>query len=180
MFDHILENYQNSFSKKTYSEENNEDDLLMNIFDISPQIKRENKQYWGRELGMCWQMIVTEVCKSSNLFEGPMKDGANEPCDLRMGNFAIDTKYRLGSGDSGTLKKFKQYGSLLKKRGYKPILLLLREDNLSSAITACRKGGWKIYVGDESFEFIKKVSGIDMKKHLIEKSKTYIIDRTMK
>ena len=175
MFDHILENYQNSFSKKTYSEENNEDDLLMNIFDISPQIKRENKQYWGRELGMCWQMIVTEVCKSSDLFEGPLKDGANEPCDLRMGNFAIDTKYRLGSGDSGTLKKFKQYGSLLKERGYKPVLLLLREDNLSSAIAACRKGGWKIYVGDESFEFIKKVSGIDMKKHLIKKSKIYRI-----
>ena len=81
----------------------------------------------------------------------------------------------MGSGDSGTLKKFKQYGSLLKERGYKPVLLLLREDNLSSAITACRKGGWKIYVGDESFEFIKKVSGIDMKKHLIEKSKTYRI-----
>ena len=59
MFDHILENYQDSFSKKTYSKENNENDLLMNIFDISPQIKRENKQYWGRELGMCWQMIVT-------------------------------------------------------------------------------------------------------------------------
>jgi hypothetical protein len=35
-------------------------------------------------------------------------------------------------------------------------------------------------VGEESFKFIKKVSGIDMKKHLIEKSKTYIIDRTMK
>ena len=118
--------------------------------------------------------------KRQNQFEGPLKDGANEPCDLRIGNFAIDTKYRLGSGDSGTLKKFKQYGSLLKKRGYKPILLLLREDNLPSAITACRKGGWEVYMGEESFEFIKKVSGINIKKHLIEKSKTYIVDRNMK
>ena len=46
MFNHILENYQDSFSKKIYSKENNDVDLLMNIFNISPQTKRENKQYW--------------------------------------------------------------------------------------------------------------------------------------
>lgn len=49
--DAVLTRYQSSFSEKIYSEENEEFDLLMNAFSITPQVKRENKQYWGRELG---------------------------------------------------------------------------------------------------------------------------------
>ena len=47
----ILKNYQDSFTEKNYSEENNEYDLLMNVFNVTPDLKRENRQYWGRELG---------------------------------------------------------------------------------------------------------------------------------
>ena len=56
----ILGQYHQSFTDKIYSEENNEADLLMDIFAITPELKRENRQYWGRELGMCWQRIVVE------------------------------------------------------------------------------------------------------------------------
>lgn len=55
----ILGQYQHSFSRKTYQEENNDVDLLMEAFAITPELKRENRQYWGRELGMCWQRLVT-------------------------------------------------------------------------------------------------------------------------
>ena len=58
-----LSSYQKSFTNKVYSEENNEIDLLMKVFKISPELKRENRQYWGRELGMCWQLLITEICK---------------------------------------------------------------------------------------------------------------------
>ena len=51
-------------------------------------------------------------------YGGALKFGSDEPCDLVLGSDAIDTKYRVGSGDSGTLKKFKQYGALLKQNGY--------------------------------------------------------------
>ena len=103
---------------------------LMEVFGITPELKRENRQYWGRELGMCWQRLVIEVFKGTRKDYGPaIRIGADEPCDLTVGKLAIDTKYRIGSGDSGTLKKFKSYGPLLKKQGYEPVILMLRECN---------------------------------------------------
>ncbi|MEG5174835.1 hypothetical protein [Microcoleus sp. B3-D7] len=48
--DQILARYQNSFTEKIYAEENEEHDVLMDVFGLSPIIKKENRQYWGREL----------------------------------------------------------------------------------------------------------------------------------
>lgn len=154
----ILKKYYEAFKEKIYAAENNDIDVLMDIFGITPEQKRENRQYWGRELGMMWQLIVTELCKNhcSN-FQPALKIGNDEPCDLILGQDAIDTKYRIGSGDSGTLKKFKQYGELLKKYGYRPILLILREDNLSAAITACIHGGWTILTGQKHLTICIKI-----------------------
>jgi len=113
--DEILSAYQKGFCEKVYSDENDEHDLLMDVYGITPLLKRENRQYWGRELGMCWQRLVVEVCRQTRKDFGPaFRIGADEPCDLTVGNLAIDTKYRIGSGDSGTLKKFKAYGPTLK------------------------------------------------------------------
>jgi hypothetical protein len=49
-----------------------------------------------------------------HLRDDSIKEGSDEFCDLVVGNDAIDTKYRIGSGDSGTLKKFRQYGQELQ------------------------------------------------------------------
>lgn len=107
----ILARYQNSFIEKVYAEENEEHDPLRAVFSISPIIKRENRQYWGRELGMCWQLLVIETCKAyCSSFQPAFKVGSDEPCDLIVDGYAIDMKYRIGSGDWGTLKKFKSYG----------------------------------------------------------------------
>lgn len=173
-FEFILKKYYTTFKEKTYSDENDDTDVLMDIFGITPEQKRENRQYWGRELGMMWQLIVTEICQThcSN-FHPALKIGNDEPCDLIIGNDAIDTKYRIGSGDSGTLKKFKKYGNLLKELGYNPILLILREDNLPSAITACNHGNWKILTGMESFDYLFKNTGIDIYNLLKHKKGTY-------
>lgn len=175
--DAILKKYQTSFIEKVYSNENDDHDLLMDAFGISPSLKRENRQYWGRELGKCWESLVIEACKDSKDFQPALQIGSDEPCDLRVGKYAIDTKYRVGSGDSGTLKKFKQYGPLLKEHGYIPVFLFLREDNLPAAMTACQKGEWEIYVGEDSFDFIKKVSGFDMKDYLTKKAASYLVNR---
>lgn len=160
--ENILSQYQASFMQKIYREENQEDDVLMNVFSLTPEIKRENRQYWGRELGLCWQLLVTEVCKHTRSdFGSALRLGDDEPCDLIVGNYAIDTKYRIGSGDSGTLKKFKSYGPTLLELGYQPIFLILREDNLPAAINACKKGKWHIYTGDNTFNFILDLTGFD-------------------
>src|SRR5258707_8049825 len=164
----ILKQYAESFASKTYAEENDDLDVLMEVFGISPALKRENRQYWGRELGMCWQLVVTRVfenCRSADFGPG-YRSGSDEMSDLMLKKIAIDTKYRIGSGDSGTLKKFKQYGKALKSKGFEPVLLILRSDNLPAAIQACKVGGWRVLIGDASFEFIKKETGLDLLAYL--------------
>jgi hypothetical protein len=158
---------------KTYGDENDDLDLLMKVFGITPDRKRENRQYWGRELGMCWQLLVTSVlsyhCKD---YAPPIKIGADEPCDCRVGLDAIDTKYRIGSGDSGTLKKFRTYGKLLIQQNYQPVLVIVRSDNLKAAIAACQAGGWTILQDQASFEYIETLSKFDLRAWLEERAKS--------
>ena len=175
--DKILERYQSSFIDKVYSDENDDHDILMDAFGITPELKRENRQYWGRELGKCWETLVIEVCKTAPGFQPALRIGSDQPCDLRIGKYAIDTKYRLGSGDAGTLKKFKQYGPLLKTHGYTPVFLFLREDNLTAAMTACQAGEWGIYIGKQSFDFIKEKSGFDLEAFLVKKAHDFSVNR---
>lgn len=77
---------------------------------------------------------------------------------------------------SCTEKKFKQYGAMLKEQGYQPLILLLREDNLSAAITACTKGGWLVLTGDQSFEFVKEQTGFDLKEYLENNKNRFSLD----
>ena len=174
----ILQMYQDSFVAKVYGDENDDIDILMRIFNLTPALKRENRQYWGRELGMCWQLLVTRIFKDTRTdFASALRFEKDEPCDFVFGQYAIDTKYRIGSGDSGTLKKFKTYGSLLKAQGYEPILLVLREDNLPAAIRACEQGNWKVFTGDATFQFILEHSGFDLQNYLNQKGGDYRVDR---
>lgn len=174
----IMIQYQQSFTEKTYNSENNENDILMDIFDITPELKRENRQYWGRELGMCWQLLINKLCQiNCSNYKPALKIKGDEPTDLFIGNDAIDTKYRIGSGDSGTLKKFKTYGKLLKKQGYNPVILILRDDNLPAAITACKVGGWKIYAGKDCFKYIQEKTKFDIEKYLLSLKKKFSVSR---
>lgn len=176
--DHILSEYYNSFIEKKHVQELGQTDPLMKVYGISPAIKKENPQYWGRELGMCWQKLVTSAAKQyCPNFQPAFKVGvANEPVDLLIGKDAIDTKYRIGSGDSGTLKKFKHYGKSMRDMGYNPVLLILRTDNLNDAITACRSGGWNIYEGDKAFNYIQEKTGFDLKNYLNSMESKLIIN----
>ncbi|MGE4470421.1 MAG: hypothetical protein AB7D47_09815 [Desulfovibrio sp.] len=177
--DEIFAKYQNSFSAKVYNQENDDHDLLMDVFKITPELKRQNRQYWGRELGMCWQLVVTELCREKcEDFAPALRFGADEPNDLCIGKDAIDTKYRIGSGDSGTLKKFKQYGKLLKDNGYNPIFLIVREDNLPAAITACHVGEWQVLTGAQSFDYLREKTGVDIRDYLEKNKHKFDIDRT--
>lgn len=175
----IIEKYRDSFSAKAYNSENDDHDILMDVFGITPELKRENREYWGRELGMCWQLLVKKVAeKNCANYKPAVKIKADEPMDLFIGKDAIDTKYRIGSGDSGTLKKLKSYGKLLQKEGYKPVILILREDNLPAAITALNAGGWNLYIGGKCLKYIKDKSGFDLEKYLAEVKDKFSINRS--
>ena len=178
----IVQKYAENFSGKSYRDESEEIDVLMEAFGISQELKRENKQYWGRELCMCWQLLVTEVFRNTCKDFSPARTyGADEPVDFFVGKEAVDTKYRVGSGDSGTLKKFKQYGEMLVSEGLTPVFLFLRTDNLNAALAACKVGGWTIYMGEDSFEYIRSKSGFDLKQWLIDLkvNKLHLITRKL-
>ena len=176
--DSILGSYRGAFSEKVYSEDNDDHDVLMDVFGITPSLKRENRQYWGRELGMCWQRLVVEVCRQAREDFGPaFRVDADEPCDLTVNGLAIDTKYRIGSGDSGTLKKFKAYGPLLRSKGYETVLLIVREDNLGAAITACNVGGWTVTTGQRTFDYLRDLTGVDIKEMLQRRAGTFPVVR---
>lgn len=154
----ILAEYTKKFQEKVHTKPVHQSDILLDYFNITPDQINQNKQYWNRELGMCWQRIVIEQLKDRKEYRPPLRIDRKEPCDLILGQDAIDTKYRIGSGDSGTIKKFKEYSSLLSSMGYRPVMLILREDNLESTINACRKAGWTIITGNDSIEY----SGINL------------------
>lgn len=163
----ILTQYRDSFTDKVYNEENEDHDILMDVYGITPLLKRENRQYWGRELGMCWQKLVCEVFRlNCDDYRPAMRVENNEPSDCGVGTDVIDTKYRIGSGDSGTLQKFRNSGMSFQEQGLRPVLLILRTDNLSSALSACKSGGWNIHIGDAAFDYIVSASGFDLKSWL--------------
>ncbi len=173
----VLEQYRQSFADKAFIEEASEEDDLMRIFGLTQDIKAENRQYWGRELGMCWQLLVTEICRQAcSNFASPIRDGRDEICDLVVGQDAIDTKYRVGSGDSGTLKKFKNYGERLRARNYRPVLLVLRNDNLPQALRSFINGGWVIEEGNNAYQYLYHLTQFDLQAWLQQRRNRFAIE----
>lgn len=164
----ILNKYQNTFSNKIHHNQKTDVDVLMRAFNISVELKKSNSQYYSRELGMIWQRLITSTFSRycSQFYSPALRIQKNEPCDLIYKQYAIDTKYRIGSGDSGTLKKFKEYGELLTQRNYIPLLLILRTDNLHNAIKSCEKGNWQILTGTSAFDFVYSCTGFDLYEFL--------------
>jgi hypothetical protein len=176
--DSILIQYSQSFTSKIFGEESLEEDDLMLVFGLTQEIKSGNRQYWGRELGKCWERLVIELCqRSRNDFENAIRDGKDELCDLVVGPDAIDTKYRIGSGDSGTLKKFRQYAARLQQMGYTPVLLILRNDSLPQAVNSCIVGGWRVISGSETYDYIYQITGFDLQTWLQARRNLYRVTR---
>jgi len=168
----VSKEYQKTFEKKIFNYHNPDHDLLMDVFNLTSELKGENPQYWGTQLGRCWEKLIIEICKThcqdfKPAFKIKIKNEEHAPFDLIIDNYAIDTKYRIGSGDSGKHYKLQVYGNELKKMGYTPVMLIFREDNLQGAITACKKGNWTIYTGDDTFKFIQQISDFDLKQFLM-------------
>ncbi len=57
----------------------------MLVFGLTQASKAENKQYWRRELGLCWQPLIVELCRQTcSDFSGPIRVGSDEICDLAV------------------------------------------------------------------------------------------------
>jgi len=172
----VLGQYQKSFQTKIHDPTLGESDVLMEAFGITATVKAGAPQYWGRELGMCWERLVRGLFASHGTGYGPaltVNDG--QPCDLTFDGVAVDTKYRLGSGDSGTLKKLAGNARVLAGLGFEPVMLFLREDSLPSALRKMRKAGWRVLQGPESFAFIEEHTGGDLRSFLRQNHGRYRI-----
>jgi hypothetical protein len=90
----VLRFYQQTFSDKEFSDADSAPDLLMEAFGITPSLKAANRQYWGRELGMCWQRLCSNLCAvhCGQRYGPPIRIGGDEPCDFQVDQMAIDTK----------------------------------------------------------------------------------------
>lgn len=159
----ILRRYQQAFTTKTFGEESPEEDDLMLIFGLTQTIKAANKQYWGRELGACWERLVIHLCQNTCADYQKARD---RRYDLTVGSLAIDTKYRIGSGDAKTLRGFRQNARQLTEEGFTPVLLIVRNDNLPQAIAACRAGGWEIYAGWDAYHYLQNLTQFDLQSWL--------------
>lgn len=174
--DQIMNRYQHSFSLKEFDVIDGGDDALMNAFCVTSEMKEENKQYWGRELGACWERLVISIFEPLEGYSARVMEGQDEICDLVYDNDAIDTKYRVGSGDSGTLKKFRQNATKITDvYDQRPVMLFLREDNLDAAFRSIQRSGWHTLTGDASFEYIREHSGFDLEEYLLDNDGSFSI-----
>ena len=172
----ILANYQGSFGAKTFLEETTQTDLLMDVFGLTQEIKSGNKQYWGRELGKCWERLIIATFRALVPDWTPgINDKGEEICDLTGKGDAIDAKYRVGSGDSGTLGKFRRNAVKLLEMDLRPVMLILRGDNLPAAMSACASGGWVVIVGDDSFTYLRERTGFDLEQWLRDRREKFAV-----
>jgi hypothetical protein len=127
---------------------------------------------------MFWQRLVTQLCRQAcDEFSGSIREGKDEICDLVVGLDAIDTKYKIGSGDSGTLKKFRDYGRKLRVATLRPVLLILRNDSLPQALSSCLAGGWTIYAGNNAYQYIYELTQFDLHDWLQQRRNCFAVAR---
>ncbi|MEQ8958998.1 MAG: hypothetical protein RLP02_13925 [Coleofasciculus sp. C2-GNP5-27] len=155
LLEQILNQYQQAFAERITPEESTEEDDMMLAFGLTQDIKATNKQYWGRQLGKCWERLVETLCQQTC---EQYQKAHGTYYDLAVGLNAIDTKYRIGSGDAKTLRGFRENAQTLINEGFTPVLLILRNDNLPQAIKACSDGGWEIYAGNNAYNYLHRLT----------------------
>jgi len=163
LLENILNQYQQAFTERTSPEESTEEDDLMLAFGLTQAIKATNKQYWERQLGKCWERLVETLCQQTC---DQYQKAHDTHYDLAVGLNAIDTKYRMGSGDAKTLRGFRENAQTLIDEGFTPVLLIVRNDNLAQAIKACRDGGWEIYAGNNAYSYLRSLTQFDLQAWL--------------
>lgn len=169
----VLQSCKAAFDVKVFEDFDTGTDVLMDSLSVTPAMKAANRQYWGRQLGACWEALLRSVwAERSPFVRFPKPGDPIYPCDIVSEGLAIDAKYRIGSGDSGTLQKLARNAKTLVTSNLQPILLVLRDDSLKSAISAAKAGGWKVVEGEAAFEFVHVTLGHDILEFLRSEAHT--------
>nr|WP_250807483.1 hypothetical protein [Neorhizobium tomejilense] len=170
----ILGKCRDAFAARKFEDLESSTDLLMQSLSVTPSMKAANRQYWGRELGIAWENLLKVIWKTADGdCHFPMSGDPDHPCDIVGSRFAVDAKYRVGSGDSGTLQKLRRNGATLRESGKEPILLVFRDDSLRSSLAAAKAGGWTVKHGEETLRFVKEELGFDLRSFLSKQAPAF-------
>ena len=173
IYNEVFAKQEQLFQAKEHDNSLPEEDVLMKRFEITSLDKLTNKQYYNRELGKVFETLCKKTfrhkhndrCKDAPIVK--KKGGRTyEPFDLIFDNYAIDFKYRLGSGDSGTLNRLRKSVLWALEKGYEPVYLILREDNLDPVLKALQRLGARIIQGEDTFRFIEEESGVNLREYI--------------
>ena len=131
-------------------------DLLMHAVKMTNAEKAVNVQRASRDLGRAWEILVAGwfALYATERVGDPVLLGRRKPTDVVVGNCAIDTKYRCGSGDGKHTKVQAATAEALKDLGYEPVMLVLRTDSIRANIKAYTHHGWRVLEGKAAFDFI--------------------------
>lgn len=122
------------------------------------------------------QDIENECCKKNakkiilKFLEENTGTSTQDLCDFTFEyngyKYAVDTKVRFVSNDSNTVREIANSAHHLRYMGYIPILLFRknRDESLSSPLNRFEREGWIIKCADESSEFIKDMTDMDLDK----------------
>lgn len=189
----IIANYRSDFQKKILERkeemesDNNDHYLLYNVLGFTSEegYQVDFQQNVGRFLykyvGSLMEDLVINCCKmahSDAVSKVKLKNTIDRSpktveIDCLIGNRAIEIKWKDATTDGDHIKKEHKRVRVIKDAGYIPIRLMFFEPNRERAIRIqsrlkdlYEELGGEYYSGAAAWEYLKKDTGIDLRKIL--------------
>lgn len=128
----------------------------MELLGVTNEMKKRHPQRCGKLLGETWQKVVTaylDIYSPSGIGDAVRFD-TRRPTDVVVDSVAIDTKYRFGSGDNNTITHLVETSRSLRALGYRPVMIILRDDSLRGALNRFRLAGWEVAEANNAFDVL--------------------------
>lgn len=189
----IIANYRSDFQKKILKRkeemesDNNDHYLLYNVLgftseegyqvDFQQNVGRFLYKYAGSVMEdlviNCFKMAHSDAVSKVKLKNTIDRSSKTVEIDCLIGNRAIEIKWKDATTDGDHIKKERKRVRVIKDAGYIPIRLMFFEPNRERAIRIqirlkdlYEELGGEYYSGAAAWEYLKKDTGIDLRKIL--------------
>lgn len=196
----IIANYRSDFQKKILERkeemesDNNDHYLLYNVLgftseegyqvDFQQNVGRFLYKYAGSLMEdlviNCLKMAHSDAVSKVKLKNTIDRSPKTVEIDCLIGNRAIEIKWKDATTDGDHIKKEHKRVRVIKDAGYIPIRLMFFEPNRERAIRIqirlkdlYEELGGEYYSGAAAWEYLKKDTGIDLRKILKKYGKEY-------
>ncbi|EHO50878.1 ApaLI-like restriction endonuclease [Lachnospiraceae bacterium oral taxon 082 str. F0431] len=189
----IIANYRSDFQKKILERkeemesDNNDHYLLYNVLEFTSEegYQVDFQQNVGRFLYKyagsvmedlvinCFKMVHSDAVSKVKLKNTIDRSPKTVEIDCLIGNRAIEIKWKDATTDGDHIKKEHKRVRVIKDAGYIPIRLMFFEPNRERAMRIqirlkdlYEELGGEYYSGAAAWEYLKKDTGIDLRKIL--------------